>query len=335
MKRKENCSLISKIFYCGLLGLFFINKCFAYGWQSWVKISSVVQPNIVSVNLPSVVKQGDLVHVTYNIPSGVSYRGELKRTYGPLTCTEPYYNMELGGVLKFPDKISANLMDLEFVSVDSSVKQIFKFIDGSVGVYDVSGKTPQSCQYYEGLLDKANNIWYGTGRSITVTYRVVKLKGTGNDILTVNTAFTPTRRQESAEPWINGASITDNLGSTASVSYQIVDFCSLDVNSTEGITLKHGVLTPDAVQGHRVSKNINFSCTNGTSGSARLYLSNQKNEHDVKLSNGYNSILRLSKNSVSIPRGGKETVELTSTLNASEIVAGEFEGHDVLTVLFD
>lgn len=114
--------MISKIFYCGLLGLLFINKCFAYGWQSWVKISSVVQPNIVSVNLPSVVKQGDLVHVTYNIPSGVSYRGELKRTYGPLTCTEPYYNMELGGVLKFPDKISANLMDLEFVSVDSSVK---------------------------------------------------------------------------------------------------------------------------------------------------------------------------------------------------------------------
>lgn len=326
--------MISKIFCSGLLGLLFINKSFAYGWQSWVKISEVVQSNTVSVNMPSVVKQGDLVRVTYNIPAGISYRGELKRTYGPLNCIEPYYNMELGGVLKFPDKISASLIDLEFVSVDSSVKQIFKFIDGSVGVYDVSGKTPYSCQYYAGLLDK-NDVWYGTGKSVIVSYRVVKLKGTGNDILTVNTAFTPTRRQENAEPWINGGSLMDNLGGAGSAAYQIVDFCSLDVNSTEGITLKHGLLTPDAVQGHRVSKNINFSCTNGTNGSARLYLSNQKNEHDVKLSNGYNSVLRLSKNSVSIPRGGKETVELTSTLNASEIVAGEFEGHDVLTVLFD
>lgn len=322
-------------FYGLLLFSLFTRESFAYGWQAWVQVSSVVQPNTVSVNLPSIVKQGDLVRVTYSIPSGISYRGELKRTYGPVSCTEPYYNMELGGVLKFPDKISANLMDLEFVSVDSSVKQIFKFIDGSVGVYDISGKTPQSCLEYNSLLNKPNEIWYGTGRSIAVTYRVVKLKGTGNDTLTVNTAFTPTRRQENAEPWINGASITDNLGSTASAPYQIVDFCSLDVNGTEGITLNHGILTPDSARGHRVQKNINLSCTTGTSGSATLYLSNQKNKHDVALSNGYKSVLQLNKTNVSIPRGGKETVEISSTLNSSKIVAGKFDGHDVLTVLFD
>ncbi|EIM7320044.1 hypothetical protein LNZ58_003524 [Escherichia coli] len=315
--------------------LFFVRNCFAFGWQGWVEISSVVQPNSVNITFPQIVRQGGYLRVTYNIPSGISYRGTLRNTYGPQSCSEPYYNMELGGVLKFPNKISANLIDLEFVSVDTPAKQTFRFRDGAVGVYDISGTTPQDCQYYVNQLDKPNVTWYGTGRSIVVTYQVVKLKGTGQDTLVVDTAFTPTRRQANAQPWLDGDSIKNNLGSSVSAQYQIVDFCSLDVNSAEGITLDHGTLTPDLVNGHKVSKTINFSCTSGTSGGATLYLSNQKGDNDVVLSNGYRSSLHLDKTKLSIPRGGKESVKLSSTLNSSKVVAGAFEGHDILTVIFD
>lgn len=325
----------SFLYLCVFFMFFCVRDCFAFGWQAWLEVSSVVRPNTVSINFPSIIRQGDYLKVTYNIPGGVAYNGTLRNNYGPQSCSEPYNNMELGGVLKVPNKISAKLIDLEFVSVDTPVKQIFKFIDGAVGIYDINGTTPNSCQYYVKQLDKHSNGWYGTGRSIVVTYQVVKLKGIGQDTLVIDTAFTPTRRQENAQPWIDGNHIKDNLGSSSTTPYLVVDYCPLDVNSAEGVTLDHGTLTPDLVNGHRVSKVINFSCTNGTSADVTLYLSNYKGENDIILSNGYTSSLHLDKTKLSIPRGGKESVELSSTLNNSTVVAGAFEGHDILTVLFD
>ncbi|EIE3257567.1 hypothetical protein LDH75_005110 [Escherichia coli] len=313
----------------------FSMNCLADGWQSWVQIASVAQSNEITVDIPSTVRLGDRVFVRFKSPTGPSYNGVLRQTTGPSDCQEPQYNMELGGVFKIPPKISARLIDLEFVSVNSSVKQQFKFPDGDIGIYDISGTTPYNCTWYKNSIGK-DEVYYGTGRTVVLEYVVKKLKGTGDDILSVYSAFTPTRRQSTATPWINGGSIQDNLGAVSTAPYKVVDFCSLNVNENEGIELNHGTLKPDEVAGNKVNKSIMFTCTSGAEASVRLNLSNKKGEAEVKLTNGNTATLNLSKTSVSIPRGGRESVDLSSTLNAvKKITAGQFEGSDVLTVVFN
>lgn len=92
-------------------------------------------------------------------------------------------------------------------------------------------------------------------------------------------------------------------------------------------------MTPDVVNGHTVSSNIDLECGGGGKGVAKLTLSNGADESLVNLGNGVQSEVTVSESEISVAQDSLAKVTIFSKLvSSNDMVAGELNGSEILTV---
>ncbi|MEE4482835.1 hypothetical protein V2T44_07650 [Serratia ficaria] len=111
--------------------------------------------------------------------------------------------------------------------------------------------------------------------------------------------------------------------------------CHVDAGS---VTLNHGELTTDAVNGHRKSENVRISCTYPANANLAVYSSDANEKIMLKSDNSLYStvtidgVAGITGKKINIPQEGA-TINLESTLHAvGNVEAGAFSGTAILVI---
>ncbi|EEZ4478611.1 hypothetical protein RCM87_01145 [Escherichia marmotae] len=282
-----------------------------------------------NVEIPPILKEGDLITLTMQSNSGSGFisSGQLEWTHG-FACKDR--GMYIVDVLGFPKSFKPS-QDVELVYAEpvGPVTQVVNMYNGLIGL-SVAKSTPNKCEQYAEWTKSPRN-YYGTGNVVGAKYRVVKLGAPGAFTwsIPVETYFT---RRDTDAGWVDMGSLSgvankDNY----TFSGTIRGWCKVQ---TKQIWLDHKTMTPDMVQNNEVHSKLTIECGGGGFGSAKIALSNHSDKSIVELGNGVKSEVTLSDSEVSIPKDSSVNITVSSKLitSSEEITAGEFTGTEIITV---
>jgi len=282
-----------------------------------------------NVDIPSILKEGDLITLTMQSNSGSGFisSGQLEWTHG-FECKGR--GMYIVDVLGFPKSFKPS-PDVELVYAEpvGPVTQVVNMYNGLIGL-SVAKPTKNTCEQYAEWTKSPKN-YYGTGQIVGAKYRVVKLGAPGEFTwsLPVETYFT---RRDTDAGWVNMQSLSgvankDNY----TFSGNIRGWCKVQ---TEQIVLDHKTMTPDMVQNNEVNSKLTLECGGGGFGSAKIALSNRSDKSTVDFGNGIKSEVTISDSKIDIDKDSSVDITVSSRLiaDSKEITAGEFNGVEVVTV---
>ncbi|HAK0558057.1 TPA: hypothetical protein H1V26_001021 [Salmonella enterica] len=317
--------------YFSLLSLFviFSKVSFAAEPTFALKVASWYQDYQVSVQTPSIMYDRSEVKISMYAPNAPFFSASSHLTHGG--C-ENVAAMDVQDVLSVPKSFISNGVEFEYVRAEGDLVQIVNMYNGQIGLA-VANPSPYSCQYYMDLTNQGgiHPNWYGSGKTFTAIYKIKRLPepGVHKLSLSVDSYFT---RRERGSHWVNMGSLS-GYQSTRVVSsdYRVTAWCKV-IN--KDVELDHKLMTPDLVEGNVVSTDVRLECGGGGKGRAKLSLSNKSNKSTVNLGNNVLSEVSLSATEVNVAKDSSVKIAVSSKLTTSskEIIAGELNGTEVLTV---
>ncbi|EPB2022184.1 hypothetical protein ACRB90_004799 [Escherichia coli] len=314
-----------------LLSLFVIFSKVSFASEPTIalKVSSWYQDYQVSVQTPPIMYDGSEVKIAMYAPNAPFFSASAHSTYGSCANVEA---MDVQDVLSVPKSFISNGVEFEYVRGEGDLVQIVNMYNGRIGLA-VANASPFTCQYYEGLVNQGgiHPNWYGSGKKFIAVYKIKRLPEAGvyNLSLPVDSYFT---RRERGSRWINMASLSGYQNTkVVSGDYRVTAWCRV-VN--KDVKLEHKLMTPDLVEGNMVSTNVRLECGGGGKGIAKLSLSNKSNKSTVNLGNNVLSEVSLSATEVNVAKDSSVNIAISSklTTDSKEIIAGELNGTEVLTV---
>ncbi|EKM0745844.1 hypothetical protein PTU46_004564 [Escherichia coli] len=316
--------------YFSLLSLFviFSKVSFASEPTFALKVVSWSRDYQVSIQTPSKMYDGSEVKISMHAPNAPFFSASSHLTHGG--C-ENVAAMELQDILSVPKSFISNGVEFEYVRAEGDLVQTVNMYNGQIGLV-VANTTPNSCQYYMDITNKGEiSSWYGSGKTFTAIYKIKRLPAPGvhNLSLSIDSYFT---RRERGSRWTNMDSLSGFQNTKViSSDYQVTGWCKA-IN--KGVTLDHKLMTPELVEGNVVSTDVRLECGGGGKGIAKLSLSNKSNKSTVNLGNNVLSEVSLSATEVNVAKDSSSNITVSSklTTGSKEIIAGEFNGTEVLTV---
>lgn len=283
-----------------------------------------------NVNIPPILKEGDIISLTMqsDIGSGFISSGRLTWTHG-LKCKGR--GMYIVDVLAFPKSFKPSPdVELVYAGPVGPVTQVVNMYNGLIGL-SVARPTINKCEQYAEWTKSPPQNYYGTGVVVGAKYRVVKLGEPGAFAwkLPVETYFT---RRDTNAGWINMGSLSEVANKDDYVfSGTIRGWCKVQ---TKQILLDHKTMTPDIVKNNNVNSKLTLECGGGAFGSAKIALSNHSDKSTVDFGNGIKSEVTISDSKVDIGKDSSVNITVSSRLiaDAKEITAGEFNGSEIVTV---
>ncbi len=317
--------------YFSLLSLFVIFSKVSFAAEATfaLKVASWYRDYQVSIQAPSIMHDGAEVKISMYAPGAPFFSASSHLTHGG--C-ENVAAMDLQDILSVPKSFISNDVEFEYVRAEGDLAQIVNMYNGQIGLV-VADTTPYSCQYYMDLTNKGEIVsgWYGSGKTFTAIYKIKRLPAPGvhNLSLSVDSYFT---RREKGSRWTN-MEFLSGFQNTRVISsdYRVTGWCKV-INNV--ITLDHKLMTPELVEGNVVSTDVRLECGGGGQGIAKLSLSNKSNKSTVNLGNNVLSEVSLSATEVNVAKDSSSNIAVSSklTTGSKEIIAGEFNGTEVLTI---
>lgn len=322
-------SYLKKVLLFLSLLIVFSETSFAKEPTFALKVDSWQGDYQISIQMPPVLFDGSEIKVVMTAPGGPFFTASVHFTYGYCTSVK---SMSVQDVLSVPKKFESDGVEFEYVRAEGDLYQIVNMFDGSVGLATAT-PTIYSCSYYENLWREGKSYpnWYGSGQTVIAVYKVKRVPAAGvhNISIPVNAYFT---RRETGSSWINMGSLSGYANQrTISGSYTVTAWCKVINND---IKLDHKLMTPDLVEGNVVSTGVRLECGGGGKGIAKLSLSNKSNKSTVNLGNNVLSEVSLSATEVNVAKDSSVNIAVSSklTTGSKEIIAGELNGTEVLTV---
>lgn len=316
--------------YLSLLSLFVIFSKVSLASEPTfaLKVVSWFRDYQVTIQMPSEMHDGAEVKISMYAPGAPFFYATSHLTSGGCKKVTA---MELQDILSMPKSFISNGVEFEYVRGEGDLAQIVNMYNGRIGLV-VANATPNSCQYYLSITDSGEiSSWYGSGKTFTAVYKVKQLPAPGMHKLSLSVDSYFTRRERGAR-WKNMTSLSGFQNTRViSKDYLVTGWCKA---LNKGITLDHKLMTPELVEGNVVSTNVRLECGGGGKGIAKLSLSNKSNKSTVNLGNNVLSEVSLSATKVDVAKDKSSNVAVSSklTTGSKEIIAGELNGTEVLTV---
>lgn len=317
--------------YFSLLSLFVLfNKAsFAVSPTFALKVASWNQDYQVSIQTPSIMHDGSEVKISMFAPYAPFFSASAHLTRGECKNVSA---MEAQDVLSVPKSFISNGAEFEYIRAEGDLSQIVNMYNGRIGLA-VSIATQNTCQYYMDLTNQGEIYpdWYGSGKSFTAVYKIKHLPEPGIHKLSLSVDSYFARRERGSR-WKTMESLSGFQNTRViSSDYRITSWCKA-IN--KGVTLDHKLMTPELVEGNVVSTDVRLECGGGGKGIAKLSLSNKSNKSTVNLGNNVLSEVSLSATKVNVAKDSSSNITVSSklTTGSKEIIAGEFNGTEVLTI---
>lgn len=299
-----------------------------------IKVNSFGTGYVASVDVPSVIREGDLVSITFKSDRSSSFitSGVLSWTHGG-ACFDDRQDMFVIDVLGIKKVLTPDAnTQLEYVEPIGEVDQVVNMYDGRIGLA-VARPSIYKCDYYASIVGK-DDFFYGNGALIGAKYRVTKLGSPGVFSWPVHVKAYFTRRDDRGG-WIDMSSLSQVANDVdLMLAGTIRGWCKLE---TKKVELNHKVMTPDQVNNNTATSKVRVACGGGAHGGAMLsLLSSGSDSSVVKINDSLSSKVSLSSKEVTIQKDSFVDIEVKSVLNVTDkrLIPGPFEGSEVLIVNF-
>lgn len=317
--------------YFSLLSLFviFSKASFAGDPTFALKVGAWYQDYLVSIETPSLMHDDSEIKISMLAPNSPFFSASAYLTHGDCKNVAA---MDVHDVLSVPKSFISDGVEFEYVRAEGDLVQLVNMYNGQIGLA-VAIPSPHECQYYKNISEQGGIYpdWYGSGKTFTAIYKIKRLPEPGMHKLSLSIDSYFARRERGSR-WGDMASLSGYQNTrVVSSDYRVTSWCKV---LNKNVELNHKLMTPDLVEGNVVSTDVRLECGGGGKGIAKLSLSNKSNKSTVNLGNNVLSEVSLSATEVNVAKDSSVNIAVSSklTTGSKEIIAGELNGTEVLTV---